>query len=301
MTRRGKWIAVGLVLLIVGGVAFVLLDPDARVRGRIAGEPFYRGRAATAWRRDLRQPDEAAAVAARDALVAGKGEAVPVCVWLLEHAPEPEVRWRAADALRLIGKPDAAAAGPVLVKALDDPDPLVRGAVVQAIGVLAPGVPEAVPALVRLFPDVQAIGAVANFGLAGAEAIPRLVELLRHPDSKVRWNAARALGKIGELTPPEVQELVAVMGADPDALVREHCAESLGQIGPKAAVAVPALVKALADPEPKVRRDAVRSLGQFGPAAKAALAEVKARTKDENERVREAAAKAARQIDPAGK
>lgn len=301
MTRRGKWIAVGLVLLVAGGVAFVLLDPDARLRGWVAGEPFYRGRAATAWRHDLRQPDEAAAVAARDALAAGKAEAVPVCVWLLEHATEPEVRWRAADALRLIGKPDAAAAGPVLVKALDDPDPLVRGAVVQAIGALAPGVPEAVPALVRLFPDVQAIGAVANFGLAGAEAIPRLVELLRHPDSKVRWNAARTLGKIGELTPPEVQELVAVMGADPDALVREHCAESLGQIGPKAVVAVPALVKALSDPEPKVRRDAVRSLGQLGPAAKAALADVKARTKDENERVREAAAVAVRQIDPAGK
>lgn len=301
MKRRGKWIVAGLVLLVAAGVGFALLDPDARVRGWMAGEPFYRGRAATAWRHDLRQSDEAGAVAARDALAAGKGEAVPVCVWLLEHAPEPEVQWRAADALRLIGKPDATAAGPVLVKALDDPDPLVRGAVVQAVGALAPDVPGAVPALVRLFPDVQAVGAVANFGPAGAEAVPRLIELLRHPDSKVRWNAARTLGKIGEPALPAVPELVAVMGTDPDALAREHCAESLGQIGPKAVSAIPALVKALADPEPKVRRDAVRSLGQFGPAAKAALPDVKARTKDENERVREAAAKAVRQIDPAGK
>ena len=86
--RRIMWMGLALVLLAVAGLAVAFLDPDARLRGWVAGEPFFRGRAATAWRHDLRQPDEAAAVAARDALTAGKGDAVPVCAWLVARAPE---------------------------------------------------------------------------------------------------------------------------------------------------------------------------------------------------------------------
>ena len=90
-------------------------------------------KSATAWRKELRNPDEVRHAAAQKSLADGKGEAVPVCSWLLKHAAESEVKWRAADALKQMGK-DAAPAGPDLVAALGDADPLVRDVAIQAVG-----------------------------------------------------------------------------------------------------------------------------------------------------------------------
>lgn len=295
--RRVIWGAV-ILLLAVAGLA-VAFDPDRRAVGWARGEPFYHGRAASAWRRDLQQPDAAGAGEAFNTLVAGKGEAVPVCTWVLRSAPEAEARWRAADALGKIGK-DAAPAGPDLVAALGDSDPLVRQVAVRAVGDLAPDVPGAVPALTTLFPDIEAIRAVARFGPAGAEAVPALVALFRHDDSTVRWQAVRAVGKFGRPAVAAVPELIRLTGSDPDAIVREHAAEAMGDIGPAAAAGIPALVKAMHDPVARVRRDAVRSLGQMGPTAKGALADVRAATSDPDPDVKAAATRAARLIDPAG-
>jgi len=295
--KRRRVVRVAVVLLLaVAGLA-IGLDPDRRALGWARGEPFFQGRAASAWRRELRQSDEAGAAEAFNTLVAGKAEAVPVCARVLRTAPEPEARWRAADALGKIGK-DAAPAGPDLVVALSDDDPLVRRVAARAIGELAPDVPGAIPALVAMFPDVEAIRAVARFGPAGDEAVPALVALFRHDDPTVRWQAVRAVGKIGR--PAAVPELIQLTGSDPDPLVREHAAEAMGDIGPAAAAGVPALVKALHDPVARVRRDAVRSLGQIGPAATAALADVRAATEDPDPDVKAAATRAARLIDPAG-
>jgi HEAT repeat protein len=296
-------VVVVLALLAGSGAAAVLLDPAARVRGWAGGEPFFQGRAATAWRKDLRDPDEVRRTAAQKALADGKGEAVPVCAWLLKHAAEPEVRWRAADALNQMGK-DAAAAGPDLVTALSDPDALVRDVAAQAVGKLAPDVPGAVPALVKLFPDKTAVRAVSNFKRAGAEAVPHLLPLLNDPklDVPTRRQVIRTLGKIGEPAKAAVPALIELTDKDPDAGIREQAAEALGDIGPGAAAeGIPALVRALKHPAAMVRRDAVRSLGQMGPAAKGVLADVKPLTADPDERVREAAARAVRQIDPEGR
>lgn len=307
--RRVLWLVVGLAVLAGAAAAAVAFDPDARLRGWAAGDPFYQGRAATAWRRDLAGPDEVKAVAARDALAAGKGEAVPVCVHLLKEAPEPAARWRAAEALAAMG-PDAdrgevnketPAGSSALIAALADPDPLVRGAAARAVGELTPNPAAAVPALVAQFPSVDAVRAVSKYKAAGGPAVPPLTELLRHPDAAVRWQAGRTLGKIGVPALPALPELIRQMADDPDALVREHAAEAIGDIGPAAAAAVPDLAKALADPAPKVRRDAVRGLGQMGPAAAAALPQVQGLLADPEEMVREAAARAARQIDPTAK
>ena len=289
-----------LGLVLAAGALAVGLDPARRVPGWARGEPFYQGRAASAWRRDLRRPDEAAAADAFTALAGGKAEAVPVCAWVLRTAPEPAARWRAADALGKIGRA-AAGAGPDLVAALSDPDPLVRRVAARAIGELAPDVPGGVPALVRQFPDVEAIRAVARFGPHGAEAVGPLTGLFGHEDPTVRWQAVRAVGKIGPPAAAAVPELVRLTTSDPDPLVREHAAEALGDIGPAAAAGIPALVTALHDPVARVRRDAVRSLGQMGPAAKAALADVRAAAGDPDPDVKAAAARAARLIDPAGR
>ncbi len=302
--RSGKIrrvVAVVVGLLVVAAVLFYLFDPDARLKGWVRGDPWFRGRSAAAWQNDLRSPDENTRAAAVRQLKEGGAEAVPVLEWVVKSGGPAEARWEAADVLGQIG-PDARPAGPALVAALKDPDPRVREVTVQALGELAPDVPGAVPALVELFPDVKAIRAVAEFKEAGADAVPKLTELLTHSDSVVRWNAARTLQKIGPASGPAVPALVARMLSDPDPAVREHAAEALGPIGPAAHSAVPDLVKALDDPEPMVRRDAVRSLGEMGQAAKAALPKVQALKADPNQRVREAAEQAERWInDPSAK
>jgi hypothetical protein len=292
----------GLVLLLLGvavGLA-AAFDPAARLQGWIGGEPFFQARSATAWRRDLRSPDENTAVSATTTLTNGKEEAIPVCVWILKNADESAARWRAAEALGKMGK-DANSAGPDLVIALNDPDALVRGVAIRMVGELTPDVPGAVQGLIQQFPDVEAIRSVARFKQKGAEAVPKLLELTHHEDAAVRRQSVRALGKIGVPALPALPALMALTGTDPVPGVREQSAEAIGEIGPQAAEGIPALVKALQDSDAMVRRDAVRSLGQMGVAAKGVKAEVQALTKDPDEKVRQAATKAVRLIDPAGK
>lgn len=298
--RRVIWIVIAPLLLVgVCGLA-VALDPAARVQGWVRGEPFFQDRSATAWRNDLRNPDENIATAATTTLTKGRNQAVPVCVWLLKHADETQVRWRAVEALKNMGK-DAAPAAPDLVAALTDNDTFVRSVAVLVVGDLAPDVPGAVAGLIQLFPDVKAIQAVAKFKQAGAEAVPKLIELTKYEDATVRRQAVRTLGKIGVPALSALPTLITLTGTDPVPGVREQSAEAMGEIGPAAAEGIPTLVKALKDSDTMVRRDAVRSLGQMGPAAKDVLPEVRALTKDPEERVRVAATTAVRLIDPAGK
>jgi HEAT repeat protein len=295
-----------VVLILAGGGLAVALDPAARVQGWVGGEPFFQGRSATAWRRDLRKPDEVGPAAAQKSLADGKGDAVAVCVWLLKHASEPPVRIRAVDALRQMTTAAAPASGD-LVAALSDTDPLVVGVAAQAVEELArgkagPELAAAIPPLVKLFPDTRAIRAVAAYGPAAAGTIPQLVPLLKSEDAGVRRQAVRALGKIGEPARPHVAEIIALTDSDPEPGVQEQAAEALGDIGPSvAAEAIPALVRALKHPNERVRGDAVRALGQMGAAAKGALPDVRAILKDPDERTRGFAEKAVRQIDPSTK
>lgn len=301
MNRRlALWIAALLLILIgVAGLA-IAFDPSARLQGWVRGEPFFQDRSATAWRRELRSPDENTAAAASKALTEGKKDAIPICVWLLKNADEPAVRLRAAETLQKMGK-EADSAGPDLVLCFQDSDPLVRAVAVRAVGDLAPNVPGAVTGLIRLFPDVEAIRAVAKFKQEGSEAIPKLIELTKHTDHIVRRQSVRALGKMGVPALTSLPSLISLIETDPEAGVREQSAEAIGEMGPAAAEGIPVLVKALKDPDAMVRRDAVRSLGQMGPIAKKVLADVQPLTKDPNEKVRDAATKAVRLIDPTGK
>lgn len=285
-----------LVVLLLGVGAFYLFDPDGQLKGRIHGEPFFAGRAASAWHADLSADDENTRALAAEKLKDGKAEAVPVLQWLLKVEGPAEPRWRAADALGQIGVA-ARPAGPELIAALKDSDSHVRSVAAKSLGELAPDVPGAVEALVELFPDPQVIRVVSRFHQEGAPAVPRLIELLTHPDVTVRWNASRTLGKIGEPSMPAVPAILKHM-TDPDPIIREHAAEALGDIGPAAAATIPDLVKLLTDPEWKVRRDTVRALGQMGPVAKPVLVQVQAMKSDPNDEVKAYATKAEALIDP---
>ncbi|HSQ58403.1 MAG TPA: HEAT repeat domain-containing protein, partial [Gemmata sp.] len=169
---------------------------------------------------------------------------------------------------------------------------------IRVVGDLAPNLPEAIPRLTALFPEIEAVRAVARYGPAGGPAVAELTELLKDNNATVRWQAVRTLGKLRDSAISALPKIVDRLTADPDPLVREHAAEAVGDIGPGAAEGIPALVKALQDPVAKVRRDAVRSLGQMGKAAEGVIAEVRKSELDPDPEVSGAATRAVRLIDP---
>jgi hypothetical protein len=104
------------------------------------------------------------------------------------------------------------------------------------------------------------------------EAIPLLIVALKDPDAQMRRNAAFLLmdfaaGVTVEARPkldiqPALPELIAAL-EDIDDLVRSWSAQAIGDAGPSAAIALPALRRALTDPNEDVRRFARISIDKI--------------------------------------
>ncbi len=117
--------------------------------------------------------------------------------------------WLAADdvrqrtlAAKALGRqgPSVAQAVPALLRAIGDPDPMVRSMVASALG---------------------KIGRV--------EALPALLACLADPVVPVRFWAAQALGQIGAPA-PGVREALARLAREDEAHVRAAAARALAQI-----------------------------------------------------------------------
>jgi HEAT repeat protein len=108
-------------------------------------------------------------------------------------------------------------------------------------------------------PQKQAQGALglSLHGADAAPAVPRLIELLKSPDTLVRQQSALALGKIGSPAREGVPGLIAVL-EDKEWSVRRQAALALGEIG--ATEAKPALEKRTKDDNALVRKAAVQAL-----------------------------------------
>ncbi|MGL4423149.1 MAG: HEAT repeat domain-containing protein [Gemmataceae bacterium] len=289
---RGRKIVIAVLIVIAFNVA-LFADPNGRLIGWGRGEPFFEGRSASAWAGDLGSTDSNRASAALEKLATGKEEAVPVLSETLS-ALNPEVRWRAVEALGRIGAP-AASTEAKLLPLLADPDSRVRTVVAQSLAEISTDMPGAVAALVKALPNVEAIRGLAKFGPKANAAIPQLIPLTKHEDRIVRWNAIRTLGKIGPAAAVAVPEIQANF-QHADSEVREHAAEAIGDIGPGAASALPELAKLLKDSTPRVQRDTLRSIGLLGKASLPYLAEVRGLKTSQEAEVKAAAEKAERQI-----
>ena len=96
--------------------------------------------------------------------------------------------------------------------------------------------------------------------IKAASAVEPLIATLKDKDSGIRYNAAHALGKIGDNR--AVGPLIAVLLKDIDGSVRASAAEALGHIGDKGAVEP--LILALKDTSEGVRYSVAHALGMLG-------------------------------------
>ena len=203
-------------------------------------------------------------------------------------------------------------------------DPLDEG-LRHATGSLIKVLASSSDAKVRLtaVEDIELLGpAIAAYSATVGDAV---VLALRDSDRFVRWAAARAIGKLGFVSPAKAVGPLAAMLLDSDFDLQMVAISTLATYGPDAGDAVPNLVRAvergdsdvranamrtlaiigtdtqpavaasiraLTDDKPATRKQAADLLGRFGAKAKAAVPALKSATEDADPDVRRAAAQA---------
>lgn len=135
---------------------------------------------------------------------------------------------------------------PALVKALDDPDPLVKSGVAEVLGNLTDRAVPAIPKLVEMVSDERRAIVPASFT---ESYVPSLrIPWFLPPTNDVRQRR----------TPPAAPR-------NPENLLRVTAIAALGKIGlPARTLATPPLTQALQDPDPWVRLNAAWALAEIG-------------------------------------
>lgn len=152
----------------------------------------------------------------------------------LAESLDPDTRWRALAALRIVGTPQAATA---ISAALSDPDEGIGAGAAVALGELR--AVESAPALARCLADASPL--VANRATEalqriGEEAVPALCAALTDERDAVRVHAAKALAAIQ--SPQSITPLCQAYLHDPNYLVQHYAAEALTAMGVIEMVAV---------------------------------------------------------------
>jgi len=106
----------------------------------------------------------------------------------------------------------------------------------------------------------------ANKAAAKKSAIKKtfddlLLDLMNSPSEKIRYNAARMLGELGDLT--AVSHLIEVLKFDKNGSVRLYAARALGELG-DATATIPLIESLREDRNVDVRVRAARALGRLG-------------------------------------
>jgi HEAT repeat protein len=179
-------------------------------------------------------------------------ELAPVFAEMLTQVEDGETRSNAASALEEFG-PDAEAAIPALVAALEDQGPWVADTAERA--------------LYRL----------------GAPAIPLLIEALENNNSEVGLRAARALGMMGSDGTPAIPALTKALE---DSSIRAEAALALWRIDLETPLAAPVLLQVLRDTDPVQRRKAAAYLSHTGYDTQSTVSALRTALKDEDPYVR---------------
>ncbi len=239
-----------LFLLVV--TALLWLQGCSTLSDRVSSDDEYTRLPAQRELRDLK-PDQA-------------NQVVEGLVARMDQKSDPLSREWAAQSLGLVG-PQAKAAVPSLIRALQDEYYYVREKAAEALGKIRSD-QKAVPALIAVLHDENGIvrdkaeGALNMIGPPDKGSIEDLVKLLTdQPDPFIRAKAAESLGSMGEDGQPATKTLAAALG-DKDPGVRAYSAEALGRIGEGAEEALPQVVQALKDADDQTRKNARLALSR---------------------------------------
>jgi HEAT repeat protein len=180
---------------------------------------------------------------------------------------DAEQRASAARDLGALG-PAAAPAVPALTARLADEAPQVRAYACYALGMIGPAAAPVFPKLVERVADAdpqvrrEAVKALRRLKVDRALLIPALIRVLESSSSEEVIPAMQAIAEIGKEAVPALVEALKHEEA------RYWACQILSEIGPDASDAAAAVAEVLKDPRVEVRREAVLCLGQFGAAAK---------------------------------
>lgn len=178
------------------------------------------------------------------------GYSLDALAYYIEMAsyPDPDIRLRAMEEIRRLGRHAVPARRKLLEILRDDPDARMRAAAAEALMVIK--TPEAASGLIQALDDSDrevrffAASGLGFLGTNGAEGVDRLATIAKDDFTNVRVVAIRALGCIGEGAFSSVPVLVQILeDKNPDLSV--EAAASLGAIGPTARDSVPSLMNTL--------------------------------------------------------
>ena len=194
--------------------------------------------------------------------------------------------------------------GPVFMKALADPSPVVRrsawAVLTEEAMAKEAGLKRLPSALSDEDLEVRVAAAVwiydtsiryeDGYDHVGHDVVDALITLLDHPNERGRIASADALGSLGDDAGRAVDALVKSF-ADPSSYVRYVAYNALGWIGSPAARTTPLLLKRY-DEDPKNRRVIIWAFGNIGGGAYEAVPRLRAILNDEDVDLRRAAANA---------
>jgi len=179
------------------------------------------------------------------------------------------IRWTA---VRVLGELRGQSVVEPLVLALKDADDSVRDQAAIALENIDPNwrnseaVNHTLPVLINVLNNnnarTRSDAAKALGKIKDVSAVESLINALKDEDFVVRWVAADALGEIKDSS--SVESLVALL-QDNDKFVRQHAVSALGNIGDPRAVN--ALIEALKDEDNNVRKKSAEILGNFRDSA----------------------------------
>lgn len=143
---------------------------------------------------------------------------------------------------------------------------------------------------------IRAINALKFYGVEAREAVPLILKALHDSDASVRVNAVIALGLIGfdaKDLAEGVNALKSMLNPREEGIVKYQAARALGRLGPDAAPAIPGLLLAIRSTvSSEIRQAAAYALGsagwdsQRGPDSRAINALLAALQQDRSAEVR---------------
>lgn len=116
---------------------------------------------------------------------------------------------------------------------------------------------------IQEFDSYKRVEGVWGLTAKGDEAVPLLVELLKHPDAEARADAAGALGWLRDSSPHIEEALVAVLRSSVSDEERDSALVALGSLRSKAALPLVAGLIRAEETDGDTKHLAVGTLGQI--------------------------------------